>query len=57
MFDSEEDIFSHTLNGLKFQTHFFLFPNKMLVFRAGFHKMLVRLANMENPDQTASEAV
>ena len=26
----------------------------MLVFRAGIHKMLVRIANREDPDQTAS---
>ena len=30
----------------------FLFSNKMLVFMAGIHKMLVRIANMEDPDQT-----
>ena len=30
----------------------------MLVIRAGIHKMLVRIANREDPDQTASsEAV
>ena len=39
-------------------TFLFLFSNKMLVFRAGIHKMLVRIANREDPDQTASsEAV
>ena len=27
---------------------------KMLVFRAGTHKMLVKIANREEPDQTAS---
>ena len=26
----------------------------MLVFRAGIHKMLVRIANREDPDQTSS---
>ena len=36
----------------------FLFSNKMLVISAGTHKMLVRKANREDPDQTASsEAV
>ena len=36
----------------------FLFSNKLLVFRAGIHKFLVRVANREDPDQTASsEAV
>ena len=36
----------------------FLFSNKILVIRVGIYKMLVRLANREDPDQTASsEAV
>ena len=35
-------------------TFFFLFSNKMLVIIAGIHIMLVRLANREDPDQTAS---
>ena len=39
-------------------TFLFLFSNKMLIFRAGIHKMLVRIANREYPDQAASsEAV
>ena len=39
-------------------TVFFLFSNKKLVIRAGTGKRLVRIANRENPDQTASsEAV
>ena len=39
-------------------TFLFLFSTKMLVIRAGIHKMLVRIANREDPDQTASsEAV
>ena len=39
-------------------TFLILFPNKTLVIRAGTHKMLVRIANKEDPDQTASsEAV
>ena len=33
----------------------FLFSNKMLVFRAGTHKMLARIANRKYPDRTASE--
>ena len=42
------------VNVLKFQ----MFSNKMLVIRAGSHKMVVRIANREDPDQTASsEAV
>ena len=44
-----------TVNVLKFQTPF-LFSIKMLVFRAEIKKkMLVRIANREDPDQTASE--
>ena len=39
-------------------TFLFLFSNKMLIFRAGIHNMDVRIANREDPDQTASlEAV
>ena len=40
------------------KTFLFLFSNKMLVFGTGIHKFLVRVANWEDPDQTASsEAV
>ena len=48
-----------TVNVLKFQTLFsYLISTKMLVIRAGAHKMHVRIANREDPDQTASsEAV
>ena len=35
----------------------FLFANKLLVISAGSHKMLVRMANREDPDQTASSAL
>ena len=36
----------------------FLFLNKMLFFKFGIYKMLVRIANRKDPDQTASpEAV
>ena len=47
------------VNFLKFQTIFSQFLlNKMLVFRAGIHKMLFRISNSEDLDQTASsEAV
>ena len=42
----------------KFRTFLFLFSNKILVIKAGIHKILVRIANSEGPDQTASsEAV
>ena len=36
-------------------TSLFLFLNKLLVIRAGIHKMPVRIANRADPDQTASE--
>ena len=35
-------------------TFLFMFSNKILVIRAGIHKMLVRIANRKDPDQTAS---
>ena len=35
-------------------TFLFLFSNKMLVIGAGIHKLLVRIANREDLDQTAS---
>ena len=39
-------------------TFLFLFSNKMLVYGVGIHKILVRIANREDPDSTASsEAV
>ena len=38
------------------KTSLILFSNKMLVIRAGISKTLVRVANRENPDQTASES-
>ena len=43
---------------LNLNTFLYLFSIKMLVFRAVNNKMLVRIANREDPDQTASsEAV
>ena len=46
-------------NVIKFQTLFFCpFSYKMLVIKAGIHKMFGRIANREDPDQIASsEAV
>ena len=39
-------------------TFLVLFSNKMMIIRAGIKKFLVRIANREDPDQTASsEAV
>ena len=50
-----------TVNVLKFRTLFSLcslFSNKILIVKAEVHQMLVRIANKEDPDQTAfSEAV
>ena len=47
---------SYTINVLNFlNTFLFLFLNKMLDIVAEIHKMLVRIANREDPDQTASE--
>ena len=38
----------------RLKSSLFLFSYKMLVIRAGLHKMLVRIANSEEPDETAS---
>ena len=41
-----------------FYTFLFLISNKTLVFRARIYKTFVKVANREDPDQTASsEAV
>ena len=46
------------INILKFRTLLFLLSNKMMVTRAGIRIMLVKIANREDSDQTASsEAV
>ena len=37
-----------------FSNTFSLFSNKMLVIKAGIHKMFVRITNREDLDQTAS---
>ena len=42
------------INFLKFQTLLFLFSNKMVVIRADLRIIIVRIANSEDPDQTAS---
>ena len=36
---------------------FFLFSNKMFVFKAGIHKKLFRIANREDSAQTVPETV
>ena len=38
-------------------TFLFLFSNKMLVFRAGFQKMLARIANREDPEFLRSSLI
>ena len=38
----------------KFNTLTLFFSNKMVVIRAGIKKMLVRIANREEPDLTVS---
>ena len=54
---AEQDVFTQpvnmagTVNVLKFRTFFHSVLKK---FRAGIYKILVRLANREDPDQTAS---
>ena len=46
----------HTCNAVNVNTY--LSSNKVLVMRAGINQILVRIANKEDPDQTASsEAV
>ena len=54
-------LISRTYNGncFKIASNFLIqFSNKMLVIKAGIHKMLVRIKNREDPDQTvSSEAV
>ena len=37
------------------ETFLSLFSNKMLAIRAVIHKMLARIANRDDPDQTASK--
>ena len=38
-------------------TFLFLLLNELLITKAGIHKMLVRIANSEDPDQTASSGL
>ena len=68
--DDEDELYNHlqyvldknedagdvlvTINVLKLRPLFSLFLNKMLVIRAAIHKMIVRIANREDPDQAAS---
>ena len=53
-----ELIFCYTLITKVSNTYLFFFSNKIVTIRAGMSKMLVRIANREDPGQTASaEAV
>ena len=45
------------INVLKFLKIFSLFSNKMLVTRPRIHKMLVKIANREDPDQFRSSLI
>ena len=38
-------------------TFVFLFSSKMMVIRAGIHKLVDRIAKRGDPDQTASEVI
>ena len=53
---AQSNLFSESLYlaTIILNTLLFLFSNKMLIIRAGIHKMLVMIANREHPDQTAS---
>ena len=53
------NLFIVNVNVLKISNTFlFLLSNKLLVFRAGIYKMIFRIANWDDPDQTGSlEAV
>ena len=56
--ENREDLDQTASSGFLSISSLFLFSNKMLVIRAGIHKMLIRITNREGPDQTASaEAV
>ena len=50
-------IYMHNNHSKISKTFLFLFLYKMLVISVGIHKMLLRLANRQDPGQTASEAV
>ena len=53
------EIIEHSCKCSKILNAFpFLYSNKIMVIRAGNHKLLVRIANRKDPGQTASlEAV
>ena len=49
---------SHSKHSEILNTFLFVFSSRMLAMRGGIHKILLRIANIEDPDQTAtSEAV
>ena len=45
------------VNAIKYEHFSLSVLNKMLVIRAGIHKMHYRIANREDPDQTASSSI
>ena len=49
-----DDVYMYSKCSKILNTFLFLFSNKMLVFRTENHKMLVRITNKPDPDQTAS---
>ena len=50
MIDHERKHFAYGKCSKILNTFLFLFSNKMLVIRAGIHKMHVRIANRKVPD-------
>ena len=48
-------LLTFTVNALNFKQFSLTVLNKMLVISDGIHQMLVRIANSEDSDQTASE--
>ena len=49
------EIIEHSCKCSKILNAFpFLFSNKIMVIRAGNHKLLVRIANRKDPGQTSS---
>ena len=51
--DVDTDFYTFDFGKCSKKFHF-LFSNKMLIIRDRTHKMLVKIANKEDPDQTAS---
>ena len=57
-FPSSIDLCNHSYVSKTSNTFLLLFSNKVLIIMAGIHNLFFRIANREDPDQTASsEAV